>query len=301
MATKKSKSSTKSMNKTKVTSSKTTAEEKIEMTAKEVKKDWKTIFKGFFGRKYETNESINTVFKTPSFYGALLGEVLGTMLVGLMMFAIWPLGMGNLTYVASYIFAVIAIYIAVVAFSGACLNPTIAVGMMATRRMSVVRGVMYIIAEIVGVWLAWLIFNGCHLAAVESAVEGAAMTAIAEGGFWMVALIEFMGAGLLGFFFARALEYRRSVFTFASTIAGGMVLAILVGYVLSAAYFSLRGNFIYNPAVALMMQIFPTAGESFGEVLGGICQALSAYVVIPMIGGVVGFYISDFVKRLADE
>jgi hypothetical protein len=56
-----------------------------------------------------------------------------------------------------------------------------------------------------------------------------------------------------------------------------------------------------NPAVALMLQIFPTAGESFGEILGGICQALSVYAIFPMIGGVVGFYLSDFTSRLADE
>ena len=50
-----------------------------------------------------------------------------------------------------------------------------------------------------------------------------------------------------------------------------------------------------------MMQIFPTAGESFGEILGGICQALSIYAVFPMIGGVIGFYLSDFTSKLSGE
>jgi hypothetical protein len=110
-----------------------------------------------------------------------------------------------------------------------------------------------------------------------------------------------MGGIIIAFFFARALKYKRSVFTFAATVAGGIVLAILVGYVVSAAFVSLSNNFIYNPALAMMLQIFPTSGENFGEILGGICQALSAYALIPAIGGVIGFYLSDFAAKLSDE
>ena len=114
-------------------------------------------------------------------------------------------------------------------------------------------------------------------------------------------MIELVGAILIGFFFARALAYKRSVFTFAAIVAGGLALAIVFGYVVSAAFVGLSNNFIFNPAAALMYQIFPTAGESFGEVLGGICQALSAYAILPMIGGVVGFYIADFASKLSGE
>ena len=56
-----------------------------------------------------------------------------------------------------------------------------------------------------------------------------------------------------------------------------------------------------NPAVAMMMQIFPTSGDSFGQILGGICQALSIFAILPMAGGVVGFYLSDFMGKLSDE
>ena len=296
MATKKSKTSVRSSSKTKTTSSKPAART-VETTEVGAKTN-KHCLAGFFARKYDENESISTVFKSPKFYGALLGEAVGTMLIGFLLFSLIPMGIAN---IAMYIFALIAILIAVFAFSGACLNPIITVGMMASRRMSVVRGIMYIIAEILGAWIAWLIFNGCQLAGGEAAYEGAAMAAIAEGGFWLVAMIEFIGASLIGFFFARAVEYKRSVFTFAAVAAGGVALAILVGYVVSAAFLGLQNNFIFNPAIALMMQIFPEAGSSFGEILGGICQALSAYAIIPMIGGVLGFYISDFVKKLSDN
>ena len=312
MATKKSKASTKST-KAKSTKPKSAAKSvaKSELEAPKVKSEEKSTreevlssgkkkscFSGFFARKYEGKESILTVFKSHKFYGALLGEVIGTLLLALLFFSLSLLGLHS---VATYAFAVIALLIAIYAFSGACLNPLITVGMMATRRMSVIRGIMYIIAEVVGAWLGWLIFNAFHLTGGETAYDIPTMSAVAENGMWIVTMIELVGAIIIGFFFARALKYKRSVFTFSAVATGGLVLAIILGYVVSAAFLSLNNNFIFNPALAMMYQIFPTAGESFGEILGGICQALSIYAIFPMIGGVVGFYLADFTSKLSDE
>lgn len=303
MATKKSNKSNKS-DKTKSTKPKTAAKtvEKSEIEAPKTntveKKSNKSCLSGFFAKKYEEKESILTIFKNHKFYGALLGEILGTMLIALLLFSISLMGIAS---VATYAFAIIAILIAVYAFSGACLNPIIVVGMMASRRMSVIRGVMYIIAEVIGAWLGWLIFNAFHLAGGETAYEIPAIASVGEGQFWMFAFTELLGAAIIAFFYARALKYKRSVFTFAAVVAGGLSLAVLIGYVTSAAFLGLNNNFIMNPAVALMLQIFPTAGESFGEILGGICQALSIFAILPMIGGVVGFYLSDFTGKLASE
>lgn len=298
MATKKSKSSNKS-DKTVSTKSKTAEKPVVKTETATVKTTAKkSCLSGFFAKKYDEKESILTIFKNPKFYGALLGEVIGTLLIALLLFALMLMGLPN---IATYAFAVIATLIAVYAFSGACLNPIITVGMMASRRMSVIRGVMYIIAEIVGAWLGWLIFNGFHLAGGESAYDVPAISALAENGFWPAAMVELLGAIVIAFFFARALKYKRSVFTYGAVITGGIVLAILIGYVVSAAFLGLSNNFIMNPAAALMLQIFPTSGENFGEILGGICQALSLYTIIPMIGGVLGFYLSDFAGKLSAE
>jgi len=304
MATKKSKTSKKSTASSakSKTATKTAKKPDLEATKTKVieKKEAvkKKAFKGFFGRKYEEKESILTVFKSRRFYGALIGEILGTMLLSLVLLSVSLMGVAN---IATYSFAIIAIIIAVYAFSGACLNPIITAGMMATRRVSVIRGVMYIIAEIIGAWIGWLIFNAFHLAGGETAYDIPAMAAIAEGKFWVVAFIEILGATIIGFVFARALTYKRSVFTVAATVAGGISLAVVVGYVLSAAFLGLNNNFVYNPAVAIMLKIFPTSGDNFGEILGGICQALSAYAILPMLGGIAGFYLADFTDRMASE
>lgn len=302
MATKKPKSSAKSTVKTiaKTTKPKTTAAKTEEKPVSEAPKtnEKKSCFAGFFGKKYEENESILTIFKNHKFYGALLGEVIGTALLAMMFFLLLFVGVAN---IATFIFGVIAVIIAVYAFSGACLNPIITIGMMASRRMSVIRGVMYIIAEIVGAWLGWLILNAFHLAGGETATEIQALTAVGEGQFWMFAMVELFGAVIIAFMFARALKYKRSVFTFGATVAGGLALAFFLGYIVSGAFFGIQNNFAFNPAIALMSQIFPTAGENFGEIMGGVCQALTIYVLFPAIGGVCGFYLSDFAGKLSSE
>lgn len=300
MATKKSKTSTKST-KDKATKPKsaTKAATKPELEAPKKTTKSKSCFCGFFAKKYTEKESILTVFKNPRFYGALLGETIGTMFLTLLFFAILLMSIAN---IAPYAFAIIAILIAIYAFSGACLNPLIAVGMIASRRLSAIRGIMYIVAEVIGAWLGWLIFNGFYLAGgASAAVAMPAIAPIGENAFWLIALIELLGAVILAFFFARALKYKRSVFTFGAVVTGGLVFAVLVGYVLSAGFLELNNNFIFNPALASMLQIFPTTGENFGEILGGICQALAAYALIPMIGGVIGFYLSDFTGKLSGE
>lgn len=309
MATKKPKSQAKTATKAaKITTKPKTAAKTVEKPVSEAPKtntvekvevpEEKSIFKGFFKKKYEENESILTIFKKPKFYGALLGEVLGTALITLALFA---LSTWSIAYASWFILAIVAIYIAIYAFSGAVLNPIVAAGMMASRRMSVIRGVMYIVAEIIGAWLGWLIFNSFHLAAGDMAAEVVSMSAIGEGQFWIFAMLELFGAIIIAFFYARALKYKRSVFTFGAVAAGGILLAIMIGYIVSAGFFALSNNFIFNPAAALMFQIFPTAGESFGEIMGGVCQALSVYCILPMVGGVLGFYLSDFAGKLSEE
>jgi len=297
MATKKSKSSTKSK-KTESTKSKT-ADKAVKTNTVETKTSAnKSCLCGFFAKKYDEKESILTIFKSHKFYGSLLGEVIGTLLLALLFFTLMLIGLPN---IATYAIAIIALIIAVYAFSGACLNPLITVGMMASRRMSVIRGIMYIIAEIVGAWLAWMIFNGFHLAGGETAYDIPAVSALAENGFWPIAMIELLGAIIIAFFYARAIKYKRSVFTFGAVITGGIALAIVIGYVVSAAFLGANNSFVMNPAIATMLQIFPQSGADFGEVFGGICQALSLYCLIPMIGGALGFYLSDFTGKLSAE
>ncbi|MBR5939172.1 aquaporin [Candidatus Saccharibacteria bacterium] len=263
------------------------------------KTEQKSCLKGFFAKKYEEKESILTIFKNHKFYGALVGEIIGTAFITLMLLSMSILGLVDISRFGA--FAIVGIYVAIYAFSGACLNPIVTVGMMASRRMSVIRGVMYIIAEILGAWVGWIIFNAFHLAGGETAYDVPTMAAVADGKFWVTAMIELLGGVIIAFFFARALKYKRSVFTFGAVVAGGMLLAILIGFIASQVFNSIQNCYVMNPAAALMFQIFPTTGENFGEIIGGVGQALAIYALFPAIGGVCGFYLSDFASKLSGE
>ncbi|MBQ3309163.1 aquaporin [Candidatus Saccharibacteria bacterium] len=297
MATTKSKKTTKS-SKPKTTAVKTTTKKvetkKTEVVKAPVVEQSGNPFKGFFARKFDANENILTIFKNPRIYGAILGEVIGTMLLTLILLT---LGIYQPLYI---MFGVIAISMAVFAFSGANLNPIITVGMMASRRMSAIRGILYILSQVLGAWLAFLLANAFRSAAQE-APEFPQMAEVADGQFWVVTMIEFVGAIMIAFFFARALAYKRSTFTFAAIYGGGICVVLLFAIVVSSTYLQLQNNFILNPAAALMYQILPAGGENFGEVFGAICSALLTYVIFPMLGGVIGFYIADFSARLSGE
>jgi len=266
-------------------------EEKKEKIVSEKKSGF---FSKLFAKKYTSNENILTIFKDKKVYGALIGEILGTMLITML---ILTLGL----YQLLYLFIVMTvIFVAIHKLSGANLNPIVTVGMMATRRMSVIRGVLYLLAQVVGAWLGLTIIS-VFLNTSGSEAELPGMTATPDGKFWVVSMLEFFGAAIIGMFYSRAQQYKRSSWTFGAMVAGGMILALILVYIISANYFSLEGTFMLNPAVALMYQILPQSANGVGELLGGIGLALLTYVIFPMVGGVIGFYLSDTAQTLTEE
>ena len=272
------------------------SEEKTEKVSE--KKTSEKKEKGFFGklfeRKFDASENILTIFKNKKIYAALIGEVLGTMILCMVLLT---LGVYQPLYI---LFVLVAVMVAVYAFSGANLNPIVTVGMMVTRRMSAIRGVLYLLAQLVGAWLGQLVILA-FLNGSGSEAEMPAMAEVADGMFWAVTMLEFLGAIIIAFFFARALQYKRSVFTFAAVAAGGVMIAFVIVYLLSYNYFELQNNFMLNPAIAFMHQILPNEAEGFGQLMGKVALALLTYVIFPVIGGALGFLISDAGSVLNEE
>ncbi len=249
---------------------------------------------GFFAKKFDATENILTIFKRKEIYGAILGEVVGTMLITVVLLT---LGIYQPLYI---MLAMIGITAMVFKLSGANLNPLITVGMMATRRMSAIRGVLYIIAQVLGAWFALLIVNAFRTASGTSA-ELPVMSEVESDMFWFVTLVEFFGSTIIGFTFARALQYKRKALAFATIVASGIMVALIAAIVISGSFANLNNSFAMNPAVALMYQILPTTGDNVGALLGDIALALVTYVIFPMLGGVIGFYISDLASFLTGE
>ena len=64
------------------------AEKKITKEVLKVEKkikESKNPFKGFFARKYPEGENILTIFETPRIWGAVIGEVIGTMFLSMLL------------------------------------------------------------------------------------------------------------------------------------------------------------------------------------------------------------------------
>ena len=50
-----------------------------------------------------------------------------------------------------------------------------------------------------------------------------------------------------------------------------------------------------------MEQIFPTVSENFGELMGDVALAALTYIIVPMVGAVLGFAVADASEKLAGE
>ena len=309
MATSKSKKAKKSTEKPKNTNTKpevTVIEEIVTVTepetivtekaeVKEFKKN-KNIFANFFAKKGDPEENILTIFKSPRIWGALAGELIGTMFITILLLT---LGIYQPLYV---FFGVIGVTLAVFSLSGAHLNPALTAGMMATRRVSAIRGILYMVAQVVGAWLGLIIVNAFRMAG-ETKVDLPALTAVETSNLWKLFAVEFLGVFTLAFFFNRAQEYksRRNAFTYAAIIGGGMVLAVLFAIVISSNFFKISNNFILNPAVAIMYQIFPTSAENFGTLISKVGLEILVFILTPIIASILAFFIGDIATTLSGE
>lgn len=265
--------------------------------------------KEFFARKFDASENILTIFKSGKIFGALIGELLGTTAFSAI---VLTLGL-NPIYV---VFAYLGITLAVFKLSGANLNPVITAGMLATRRMSAIRGVLYLIAQVLGAWIAYLVVNAFLQAgiatgnvqsttALPALATADSITVATEGAsyFWAITMIEFIGAIIFAFIFARALAYKRSSFTFAATVAAGMFTAILFALTISMNYLGISQEYTYvlNPATAVVYGLFPSSAEGFDALMQALMPMLVSYVIFPVLGGIVGFYASDIAGKLSGE
>ena len=174
--------------------------------------------------------------------------------------------------------------------------------MMATRRVSAIRGVLYILAQIVGAWLGFIVINAFRLGA-ESEATLLTIAKLTDKIMMTCLAIELFGAMIIGFFYNRAQDYKtkHGAFTYSAVVAGGITLTVLFGIVISGNFFSLKDTFVMNPAVAIMEQIFPSAPDNFNTLIGDIASASLVYILIPMIGGIIGAYLSELSTKLAGE
>lgn len=253
--------------------------------------------KHFFRKKYIVDEKLSKMLKTPKFWAAIIGELIGTML--LTMALMCTIGVFRADLVPLFIFAAfIAIYIGVYKISGAHLNPLLTAGAMATRRMSVWRGIFYIIAQFIGAGLGCLIMAAFKAGSGSDLEIPASLVTVSGDNFWAIALIELTCAIILGFIFTRSLQYaKKGQLLYAIVMACSIAVVYLLGIVISQSYYEEYASLIFNPASAVAFGIFSGTIEGIGQ----IALISLAYMIVPVIGGVVGAYLSDAVTELVGD
>ncbi len=194
---------------------------------------------------------------------ALVAEFVGSGVLTLVVIGVQhsTIGVPYFVGVAAALAAAMVVMVFGVA-SGAVLNPAITIALWTVRHLKTLPAVMYLIAQLLGAWAAYLLFS-YHINTDLSSVGGEYSSRV------MVA--EAVGAAILAFGWAAAVFNRYNVGLKASVVGLGYALGIVVA---SSASIGL-----INPGVALADQAWTLWGTT----------GLVTYVLGPILGALLGF------------
>lgn len=190
----------------------------------------------------------------------------------------------------SVFFIIIAAVLAVGAISGGYINPALTIAAWVTRRISLLRAVGYIIAQVLGAMLALVIlsaFVGGAAATTDAYGQTSApqlfqVGNIPSGKEWYVFFAEMLGTLIFGFAVAAATREAKRL-TAAVTVGGGLLLGLVVAGSGAAA---VGGSSVLNPAVAIAVK-----GLTWGV------WPIATYVFASAIGAIIGFLLFDLLRR----
>lgn len=219
---------------------------------------------------------------------ALIAEFIGTFVFAGTVIA----GQGQPILV---FFALTGVVLAFGVLSGAYVNPALTVAAWVTRRMSAVRALTYIVAQLLGAMLALVVLNAyVGNAAAPAANDLYSSTAqlfkaaaLPEGKEWLILLAEVIGTLIFGFAVANATrektERTAAAFTVGLGVFGGLMVA-------GSAAAMLGGSAILNPAVAVALQV------NFANVWN-----IAIYALGTSLGAVLGFGLFDLLRNVEKE
>lgn len=196
------------------------------------------------------------------------------------------------------LFAVIAIVMVIGGVSGAHINPIATVGAWVTRRINAPRAISYLIAQVLGAMLALVVLNAFIGQAPEVSQQAASLgqsapqlfktAAIPHGKEWTLLFAELLGTVILGFAYASMLRNVRDRVAGALTLGGSYFLALVIAGTV-ATYVS--AGIILNPATAISLQALNLSS----------IWPVAIYVVVSLIGGVLGFALHDLLANNSAE
>jgi aquaporin Z len=228
-------------------------------------------------------QSVRKALRDMPIIGRLVAEFVGAFLLTTAFLEM----QGNPLFVG---FALAGVVLVVGGVSGAHVNPAMTFGAWATRKITWLYALGYIVAQLLGASVAYLVLNTfLHENGIAASAAGAttlfhAATVVA-GKEWYVFFAELLGSAILGLGVATALRMKKNkiVAAFAAGLAFLTALYVVMSLttvLLTEANVTLT---FLNPALA-----FAANGLSWSW------WPLAIYVLAPVLGGVVGFGLADF-------
>ncbi len=231
--------------------------------------------------------------KKPAAQGSLRQElVLGALVAELLGGAV--LAFAALMTQNNPILGALAVVVTILIFaevSGAYLNPVVVAAAWATRQITWVKAVGFIVVQVLGAMLAYVIvtkfLDGSSAFTLftnpnDPQVQAGYVQARTPGE-WKPIWGELLGSVIFGFGIASALLGRKVGFDRAFTIGGALMIALVAALAGSSA--------VLNPAVA-------TALSGFSQ--GGM-WSFAAYAIAPLVGGALGAWLFKLLKSDADN
>lgn len=194
--------------------------------------------------------------------GSLVAELVGTFILTVAILNT----QGNAIVAAV---TVIVLVLMLGRLSGGHINPAVTVALWATRQISAMRAVSYLLAQFLGAMLAVVVASRFL---TGSEMPGMALFSIQATGEWKPFFGEMIGGLVFGFGVAAAALGKKEGFDAAFTIGGALLLGLIVAASGSSA--------ILNPAVALGLgaldtkHLWGTFAYGLGPVLGAVAGAL---------------------------
>ncbi len=185
---------------------------------------------------------------------AFLAEFFGVGILTMLFLTVQRSTIGVPFFIAIAVgLVVIVLMFALINVSGAHFNPALTVALWTARKVSTLRAIFYIAAQLLGGWLAYYLFT--YLTGSKFAPIGGHYTA-------KILLSETFGAFVLGFIWSSAMFQKLSTAVRASVGGVAFLLGILAASVAAIG--------IVNPAVALGARAWVWGTYVLGPVLGAV-------------------------------
>ena len=268
-------------------SSKPALTKKAETEVSKIEKVVKTTVKNVSKNKSFSLEEVSK----PSFIAAVVLEFIGTFLLAASVLA-------SQGQPVSVLFTLSTIVLIAGAISGAHVNPLITVGAWATRRISTLKAIFYIVAQILGAMVVFMLMNAFVSNAPEVSQQAAlygqqkaqifAVSPLPKNKESLILISELIGSFIFAFSVASITsDKKKSSAAKAIGVGSALFAALLIAGTLANF---VSGSVIINPAIAFSLQAFTITGQN-------VPFAIAIYIGAALLGGILGFILQALIEK----